>query len=92
MTAAAISLRSRRATTRRIACLAAVGRLLRLELRHNLLPWLLPLLAVLFWFDTYRTGAGLPALWGLRTQELLLNHVPSGSPPGRSSRAGSPRR
>ena len=28
------------------------ARLLRLELRHNVMPWLLPLIAALFWFDS----------------------------------------
>ena len=30
------------------------ARLLGLELRRNIMPWLLPLLAVLFWLVTYR--------------------------------------
>jgi hypothetical protein len=42
------------------------GRLLRLELRRNALLWMLPLAAVLFWFDTYRTTMGFPPLWSLR--------------------------
>jgi hypothetical protein len=39
------------------------ARLLRLELRRNVMPWLLPAIAFLFWFDTYRTSMGLPAVW-----------------------------
>jgi len=50
-------------------------RLLYIEVRRNVTRWLLPLLAVAFWFDTYRTSAGYPALWGLRTQDLILHHV-----------------
>ena len=37
-------------------------RLLRIELRRNVMPWLLPLIAALFWFDSYRPSTGTPAL------------------------------
>jgi len=43
------------------------ARLLRLELRHNLMPWLLPLIAALFWFDSYRPSTTMPPYWVLRT-------------------------
>ena len=43
------------------------ARLLRLELRHNTMPWLLPLIAALFWFDTYRPSTATPPYWVLRT-------------------------
>ena len=42
-------------------------RLLRIELRRNVMPWLLPLIAALFWFDSYRPSSGTPALYVLRT-------------------------
>jgi hypothetical protein len=45
----------------------AAARLLRLELRHNPMPWLLPLIAGLFWFDSYRPSAATPSYWVLRT-------------------------
>lgn len=45
---------------------AAAGRLLRLELRRNAMIWMLPLLAVLFWLDTYRRATGQPPLWTVR--------------------------
>ena len=48
MTATAISLRPGRVTARRMASLAAVGRLLRLELTRNAVPYVLPLLAAVF--------------------------------------------
>ncbi len=38
--------------------LAAAGRLLRLELRRNVMLWMLPLVAALFWFITYRPAHG----------------------------------
>jgi hypothetical protein len=43
------------------------ARLLRIELRRNSMPFLLPLIAVLFWFDSYRPSTAMPALWVLRT-------------------------
>ncbi|MGI9008118.1 MAG: hypothetical protein ACR2FU_18315 [Streptosporangiaceae bacterium] len=45
---------------------AGHGKLFLIELR-NALPWVLPLIAVLFWFDSYRTSTGLPAPWVQRT-------------------------
>jgi hypothetical protein len=42
-------------------------RLLRIELRRNAMPWLLPLIAALFWFDSYRPSTGQPPLYVLRT-------------------------
>src|SRR3984957_4678443 len=41
-------------------------RLLRIELRHNAMPYLLPLIAALFWFDSYRPSTGQPPLYVLR--------------------------
>ena len=43
------------------------ARLLRMELRRNAMPWILPLIAALFWFDSYRPSTGTAALYGLRT-------------------------
>src|SRR5712691_6609405 len=43
------------------------ARLLRIELRRNAMPWILPLIAALFWFDSYRPSASLPPLWIDRT-------------------------
>ncbi len=43
------------------------GRLLGVELRRNAMPWILPLIAALFWFDSYRPSTGTAALYGLRT-------------------------
>jgi hypothetical protein len=42
-------------------------RLLRIELRRSPMPWILPLIAALFWFDSYRPSAGQPPLYPLRT-------------------------
>jgi hypothetical protein len=45
----------------------AAARLLRIELRRNAMPWILPLIAALFWFDSYRPSTGQPPLYVLRT-------------------------
>jgi hypothetical protein len=42
-------------------------RLLRIELRRSAMPWLLPLIAALFWFDSYRPSTGQAPLYVLRT-------------------------
>jgi hypothetical protein len=43
------------------------ARLLRVELRRNTMPWILPLIAALFWFDSYRPSTGAAPLYALRT-------------------------
>jgi hypothetical protein len=48
----------------------AVGRLLRLELRHNAMIWVLPLAMSLFWFITYRKVVAMPPLWNVRVAEM----------------------
>jgi hypothetical protein len=70
MTPAVISLRSGRATARRMASLAAAGRLLRLELKRNAMPYVLPLLAAVFFFDTVRTTDGFPPVWTVRASVI----------------------
>ena len=47
-----------RRAARRVRVPRHAARLLRLELRRNAMPWMLPLIAVLFWFDSYRIGHG----------------------------------
>jgi hypothetical protein len=49
---------------------AAAGRLLRLEMRRNVMIWVLPLLGALFWFDAYRTAMSYPAVWDLRASVM----------------------
>jgi hypothetical protein len=49
------------------AVLPTAARLLRIELRRSAMPWILPVIAVLFWFDSYRFGTGTPPYWVLRT-------------------------
>jgi hypothetical protein len=67
MTAAAgapVRQRTPRATS---AVPLSAARLLRVELRRNTMPWILPLIAALFWFDSYRPSTGTSPLYGLRT-------------------------
>jgi hypothetical protein len=44
-----------------------VARMLRVELRHNAVPFILPLIAALMWFDSYRPSMMQPPVWALRT-------------------------
>jgi hypothetical protein len=46
------------------------ARLLRLELRRNVMPWMLPVLAALFWLTTYRPAMSNPPLWNVRGSML----------------------
>ncbi len=48
-----------------------MARLLWVELRHNAMPLVLPLIAVIFWFDSYRIAATLPPLWNTRLYYIL---------------------
>ncbi len=48
-----------------------LARLLWVELRHNAMPLVLPLIAVLFWFDSYRIAATMPPLWVERLYYIL---------------------
>jgi hypothetical protein len=48
----------------------AAARLLRLELRHNAMLWMLPVAAALFWLTTYRKTMAMPPLWNLRAANL----------------------
>jgi hypothetical protein len=48
-----------------------MARLLWMELRHNAMPLVLPLIAVIFWFDSYRIAATLSPLWVVRLYYIL---------------------
>ena len=48
-----------------------LARLLWVELRHNAIPLVLPLIAALYWFDCYRIAATLPPLWEMRLFYIL---------------------
>ncbi len=48
----------------------AAARLLRLELRHNAMLWMIPLAAALFWYQAYRQSMALPPMWNLRAMTM----------------------
>ena len=50
------------------------ARLLRLELHHSTMIWLLPLLGALFYFDAFRTATAYPPFWFVRSS-VILNHL-----------------
>jgi hypothetical protein len=52
------------------------ARMLRMEIRHSAFVWCLPLLIVLFIYDPYRTAAGYPALWPVRSTVVLNKFWP----------------
>lgn len=55
------------------------ARVLWLEFKRSPVPWVLPLLAALTYFDPYRSAANYPPLWGIRASivdnKLLLDFV-----------------
>jgi hypothetical protein len=67
MTAAAEAPARPRAPRALRAVPLTTARLLRIELRRSPMPWILPVIAALFWFDSYRFGTGQPPFWALRT-------------------------
>jgi hypothetical protein len=58
----------------------AAARLLGLELRRNVMPWILPPAVALFLFDGYRTAVTMPPFWVLRAMTIqehaLLDFAP----------------
>ena len=75
MTAVIAPARSRPRPAARRPALAA-ARLLRLELRHNAMLWLVPVVLALFWLTTYRKTMALPPLWNLRAVSLQSGAMP----------------
>ena len=51
------------------------ARLLRLELRHNAMAWMLPVVLALFWLTTYRKTMATAPLWNLRAADLQSGSV-----------------
>jgi hypothetical protein len=68
-----------------------VARILRMEIRHSAFVWAIPLLAVLFIYDPFRTAAGYPGLWTVRASVVLNKFWPDCVPfaAGFSAWAGS---
>jgi hypothetical protein len=67
MTATSIQARPAPAVAPLLAPPLSLLRLLRIELRRSPMPLTLPLIAALFWFDSYRPSTGMPPLFILRT-------------------------
>ena len=65
MTATTLPARPPRAAAR-VVVPPAAGRLLWIEVKRNAVLWVLPLLALLVYFDTYRTVSGYPPVWTVR--------------------------
>ena len=51
-------------------------RIVWMEVRHSAFVWAIPLLAVLFIYDPFRTASHYPALWTLRASVVLDNLWP----------------
>lgn len=75
-----------------------VARILRMEIRHSTFVWGLPLLAILFIYDPFRTASTYPDLWPLRATVVLNKFWPDCVPftagffrVGRIARGPSPR-
>src|SRR5260370_9730175 len=69
----------------------AAARLLRLELRHNAMLWMLPVTIALFWLVTYRKTMTMPPLWNLRAANMQSGAIVDFVPPvvGAAARMGS---
>jgi hypothetical protein len=65
MTPASAPVTARPRSARPRAGLAA-ARLLRLELRHNAMLWIMPVAVAVFWLVSYRKTMAMPPLWYLR--------------------------
>jgi hypothetical protein len=65
----------RPATSRLRPAASRLLRLLRLELRHNAMVWLLPVAIGLFWLTTWRKDMAMPPLWNLRAAGLQSGAV-----------------
>jgi hypothetical protein len=53
-----------------------VARVLRMEMRHSAFVWVIPLMALLFFYDPFRTASGYANLWTLRTSVVLNKFWP----------------
>ena len=54
----------------RAAAPLAAARLFWIEIKRNAVPYVLPLLAAVFYFDTLRTADGFPPIWTLRASAI----------------------
>ena len=61
---------SMRRSYRSTLVLPRSARALRLEFKRNAVPYVLPLLAAVFYFNTVRTADGFPPVWTLRASAI----------------------
>jgi hypothetical protein len=54
--------------------LSGPARALRLEFKRSAVPWVLPLLAAVFYFDALRTADGFPPVWAQRAA-VIPDHM-----------------
>jgi hypothetical protein len=47
---------------------------LRIEIRRSVVLWAVPLLLALFYFDSFRTAAGFPPVWTVRSS-VITSHM-----------------
>ena len=47
---------------------------LRIEIRRSVVLWAVPLLVALFYFDSFRTAAGFPPVWTVRSS-VITSHM-----------------
>jgi hypothetical protein len=69
MTATSTPVVTRPLRVRRHPGLATI-RLLRLELLHNAMLWLLPVVIAIFWFVSYRKIMATPVVWDVRASDF----------------------
>jgi hypothetical protein len=48
---------------------------LRIEIRRSVVLWAVPLLLALFYFDSFRTAAGFPPVWTVRSSVITSNMI-----------------
>ncbi len=71
MTAVALTQRTARFSTARFRTV----RVLRLEIKHSAVVWVLPVLAALFYVNAYRTAAGFPPTWTVRASVITGSNL-----------------
>ncbi len=53
--------------------LSRPARVLRIEIRRSVVPWSIPLILALFFFDAYRTAAGFAPIWTVHSSVITNN-------------------
>jgi hypothetical protein len=55
--------------------LSRPARVLRIEIRRSVVLWAVPLLVALYFFDAFRTAAGFPPIWTVRSSVITTNMI-----------------